>query len=370
MKRALVLVLALGLLLTGCQRRTEPTEPLEPPSAVDTSLDPIEVAVTAEDLLEAGYGVDELNSWALDIAFRITSSESSKDYHISYEQAENMLHLAVSELDKDGSSVEALDTYYDLDDQTYFYQEDGAWCMESLPTYNAVFDRLSEIPLSELIENPELTESDDCYYISGLASHGIVFDLAGIMYDGELSNVERNVFFTYDKETKVLKNMLFEINDGVSSVIIDMDILGINAVSMMIPFDINTIGEEIGYGDEEDIWDTLSGKEEGEKYLAEEYFDTDYVRESDFIAGLPEQYRGIHEGVLYMARYYYNSYSREGFIRMLSASKPSIDEEYMAAVLVCELTGIPLETLWENGFMSQDDVTNAKAELMLGGTNR
>lgn len=70
--------------------------------------------------------------------------------------------------------------------------------------------------------------------------------------------------------------------------------------------------------------------------------------------GIGERYSGMHEGVLYTARYWFNSYSREGFMRMLATGKPQIEEDYDAAVLVCGLAGVDKECLWKDGYMTEE----------------
>lgn len=366
MKRMLSLFLALvlALSLVGCGK-TEPTKKDDLPN--DISQEEKGVDVTAEELLLTNYGVDELQSMTLGLLIEVTSDEYTGRLGGMFEQTEEMFHLIIDEITS-GTTESPLyyDIYYDIKNETlYRFDSEAGWVKSIVPDYDMGFNRLSSIPAPNLVDGALVSEGAMGYLVTGTTSNGVVADLMSFMFeDNDLTYASVSTCFTYDKDSRLLKNMHWEAEQDGTKFVIDADVTNINATSFIVPFDMELVPFEGVDTDGDELDEYIAGRLEGEQLMSEVMFSTDYVGESDFLAGIPEQYRNLHEGVLYITRWWFNSYSREGFIRMVSSSKPEIEEELSAAVLVCTLADIPYEYLWQGGFMSESEAKSIMSVLV------
>lgn len=359
MKRVLcgLLAVLMMLSLSAC-RNTEPTEK----EADDVP------EVTCKELLASGYGVDEFKSVTLGLLFEVESQGFSGHFGGIYEEDEKLWHLVVDEITPINEEEPFyFEVYYDKTDNVVYMAESAGWTKHSISDYDVGFHRLSSINPTELVESPRLEVDKSGFKVAGFSTNGVVSDLMSFAIDNvDLTGELILTTFTYDLD-HFLNNMRWESDSIEGRFVIDATVSKVNNTFVSMPFNAEnaidgdaSVESALGLND----WlEFVPGCDEGEKLLALEYFGVDYVREFDFVEGIPERYRTLSEGVLYMARYYYNSYSIEGFQRMVASSKPSIEEEYQATVLVCDLTGIPLECLWQNGFMMQSECENIKVVL-------
>lgn len=365
MKRLLCFTMSLVLILSlaACGGWKEPPVVIDEPET--GAQDEVDIGVTAEELLLSNYGVEDLQSVTLGLLIQVTSDEYTGKVAGMFEQTDGEFHLILDEISPaDANFPLYYNIYYDVAEETlYRIGVDGSWVKAVVPDYDMGFNRLSSIRAPNLVEGAVVADARDGYRVSGVSTNGVVADLVSFMFENnDIGNA--SVVFTYDKVSLMLRNMHWEVEQDGTSLIIDADVSNVNSTSITWPFDKEDVPFEDGEPVGDVVEDYIPGRLEGETLLCEAMFNTDYVGESEFLAGIPEQYRNLHEGVLYLTRWYFNSYSREGFVRMLSSSKPEIEEELTAAVLFCELANIPFENIWQGGFMSEGEVTNIRAVLI------
>lgn len=364
MKKFLAIVLALGVVLSlaACGPKDHGDVP-------DKGKD-VQPSVTVEDLLSTNYGVDALKSITMSVFFDINVADYVGVLGGVYEETEDLIHLAVDAVD-----VANVDTWYDIyydrvSQKLYTQDENGLWIGERVPDFDLGLRRVCGLNATDLIFDTELavgsgskvTVDEDgnetvegVYEVHGRSDSGVVADIVSfILENNDLVNYSCNSVFTYDAGTHKLKGMSWTLHGEEYKVIIEADIDKVNETKITLPFDPaetvkDNVPEEV-----EDDWDWELGRLENETLLATEYFNVEYADNETFMKGIGERYSGMHEGVLYTARYWFNSYSREGFMRMLATGKPQIEEDYDAAVLVCGLAGVDKECLWKDGYMTEE----------------
>lgn len=104
-------------------------------------------------------------------------------------------------------------------------------------------------------------------------------------------------------------------------------------------------------------------KDAGEKSIASEYLDSAtidsaFVREKLYVDGSK-----VSDAVINNVVSLANTYSREGFLRVLENDAPIDDNVRYAAVLMCKLINVPYEKLWANGFVDES-VANVIMETL------
>lgn len=364
MKKFLAIALALGVVLSlaACG-------PKDPGDVPDKGKD-VQPSVTAEDLLSTNYGVDELKSITMSVFFDINVADYVGVLGGVYEETEDLIHLAVDAVD-----VANVDTWYDIyydrvSQKLYTQDENGLWVGERVPDFDLGLRRVCDLNATDLIFDTELAVGSESkvtvdedgnetvegvYEVHGRSDSGVVADIVSfILENNDLVNYACNSVFTYDAGTQQLVGMSWTLHGEEYEVIIEADVDKVNETEITLPFDPaetvkDNVPEEV-----EDDWDWKLGRLENETLLATEYFNVEYADNETFMKGIGERYSGMHEGVLYTARYWFNSYSREGFMRMLATGKPQIEEDYDAAVLVCGLAGVDKECLWKDGYMTEE----------------
>lgn len=357
---SLLLVMLLAILTVGCKDEAE--EPM-----MLTALTPeLEVTpyISAKSLLLSGFGVDSIDSMTLNMLYQLSCDGSTAVIELMYEQTPELVHVAFSPKKMDGyeNNLGYSEAYYSFEDLVSYQLMDDGWHgsgisdsdVEGFRTMTQTFSTLNEI-----VHLPTKSQVENDYIVQGTLTTDFVELLFGdVPFD--IEEAELNAYCTYDVDTLRLRNIFFEVLNGKDFMILDIDIVSINGTILELPFELgDVLLDELVEPTEEvtdDTWVNGSWLQGDEKFLAYEYFNIDYVREAEFNEWIRSVYGDIPDGVVYMARYYFNSCSREGFIRMLETSKPTIGEEYPAAVLVCSIIDVPLESLWINGFMNVEDV--------------
>lgn len=93
---------------------------------------------------------------------------------------------------------------------------------------------------------------------------------------------------------------------------------------------------------------------ESEKPIYVEFFDGEPFTIDTLEKLLEPELIWVQEDVLEELLYFFNEFSKAGFLRLLADGYINDSDVQDAAVLVCFLLSIPYEKLWENEFMKQD----------------
>jgi len=369
---SLLIVMCFILGLVGCGQTGRIVEELPVTSSEEDSDVP--VYPEPEDLLLGNYGVDSLDSMTLELTLDISLGDYKETYEGVYEQTEDTIHFDIWRPGEEDSTL--FNSYFSItDDIMYAYDTvDSVWKGTYVETFDVGFNRLSNMSASDLVLRPKMVvpkdgdqifdakfEENDVLYVEGITDSSVVESMLCLFDAPAFEYPSVTAQFVYGMEDHKLRLMHWDVSDGDDYVTIDAKVADLNSTSIELPFDKDTV--EVSGGGVEDIWNSVDGVREGEVSLAKEFFGVDYVRETDFLASIDAEYRDLGGDILYLARYFYNSYSREGFERMLKDTVPTIEDEPMAAVLVCELTGIPFEKLYAGKFMTESDVTGCRTEL-------
>lgn len=86
----------------------------------------------------------------------------------------------------------------------------------------------------------------------------------------------------------------------------------------------------------------------GDTYFGDANVDIAFIRDRLHINGSM-----VSDEIVSSVLMFINSYSREGFLRLLNGGQVVDDNVRYGAVLVCKLIDIPYESLWENGFIDE-----------------
>lgn len=369
---SLMVVMCSILGLVGCGQTGRIVE--EPPVTSFEEDSDVPVYPEPEELLLGNYGVDSLDSLTLELKLDISLGDYKDTYEGVYEQTEDTIHFDIWRLGEEYGTLS--NSYFSItDDIMYAYDTvDSVWKGTYVETFDVGFNRLSNMSASDLVLRPKLVvpkdgdqifdakfEENDALYVEGITDSSVVESLLCLFDAPAFEYPSVTAQFVYGMEDHKLRLMHWDVSDGDDYVTIDAKVVDLNSTSIELPFDKATV--EVSGGGVEDIWNSVDGVREGEVSMAKEFFGVDYVRETDFLASIDAEYRDLGGDILYLARYFYNSYSREGFERMLKDTVPTIEDELLAAVLVCELTGIPFEKLYAGKFMTEGDVDGCRTEL-------
>lgn len=378
MKRILSFVLASCLVfgLTSCAPQQKPEVSVgDIPGKVEF------VYPEPEELLSGNYGVDDLQSFTLGVLVEMDIPGYNGSYAGTYQQDGHWLYLALDEVSESVDDVgEYISIYYDIRDETMYYKDaEGVVHGKVEPDLALGFNVLDSIEATKLVRNPEMsidasTEpvevngewvlEDTEVVILGSTDAALIDELVsalGVVSQELPADVIVDTKFTYELPSGLLSGMRWDIEGSGYKLVIDAEVSAINETVITIPYKEEEVQYEGRAVDE--IWNSVDGVREGEVSLSKEFFGVDYVQEFDFLMAIDEEYRDLEPDILYLVRYFYNSYSREGFQRMLLETVPTVEYEGFSAVLVCELAGIPWESLYAGKFMTESDVSNYRSDL-------
>lgn len=362
MKRffTLCLVMALAIAAVGCNASEAETLYVRPQykEPVVTHYIP-----SAEGLLRSGFGVEQIDSLTLNMLYQVSVDTQLAEVELMYEQTSELVHVVATPIQFVDLEFNAAnnEVYCDLSDLTVYNLIDGEWHVSHIAEPDTdFFSIISETfgSLDQIIYDADVVETVDGYHIVGSLSGDFVAWFFGENLQLDIESSELHAYCTYDKDNLRLRNMIFEVTQGKDFVVLDIDVVSTNSTDLTLPFEPGDIVlddiTDAAVAPSEDVWAAGAWREEDEILLSEEYFGIDYIREVDFLGWLSSEYGEVSDGVAYMVRYYMNSCSRDGFVRMLYASSPTISDEYPAAVMLCFLCEIPVANLWESGFMTQE----------------
>lgn len=97
-------------------------------------------------------------------------------------------------------------------------------------------------------------------------------------------------------------------------------------------------------------------KEAGEKPMIETKYSGKAMKIEDIRKQLNISGAQVRDQVLTLAITFLSEYSSEGFLRTLAESSPETTEMGQAAVIVCRMTGVPMERVFEHDYMSEESV--------------
>lgn len=345
---ALILALVMCVSLVGCTGEKEPEEEEEPEFVFELANP------TPDELLSGGYGVDDLKSVTYNMVFQVERGKETSNIDGFYEQADGVYHMALVEMSPPASREAVVsDTYYDAVAGVEYESDAGVW--HAMATdYDDIFYRLSQVPLKELVIDPVMSESDNEYHVLSDTLHEVVNDLMGHVFNREdLLGAKKGTFLTYDRESRLLRNMLFEAQTSALLVVVDIDVFNVNTTEVVVPFDMEDVIYDVSKPD------VSVNRYPGEKYISDEFFGVSYLSTETIL----ELYPSLDEVELFAVRQLANNYSKEGFLRMLRNPEMTMYEERVAAVVVCKIMNTKLESLWANDFMSQDEAIKIDTEL-------